>query len=626
MDRFLKNAKVVRIVDGNLVDVGPIANSKFSEHVTQTDSFGKVPKSKEKKTKPALAAKQQQQKEEPVAKAPKKAASRKNDGMGVATNLGTIEHASTVNEVMAIRVKEVEDHEREMASLLEKLSQVEEQLKDLILTRANIDHRKKLIERRDAVRAEIVRKRGKLPSMAQMTQEMLEFYEERENVNKRRKTTQGDEENIEKGKSFPAVTIVTHKAPEEKKHDPAVAILFQDVGVPRIADVTFGAPLLEYHEFQRLEAMLRISNNNKKKDKIDSKKGEEDMKEDEEMRFQEENALADIDKAFDEAIRVEVAANGAAKTHDVLIAAYLISNASRGWNAVDAEDERLAEKLTSENDKENAAAIGKKLLGNQQQSQKQGLSMTTIGSNRGHVPTGSKIRNRLNIKMKDIRNAENVSMFNFCRVQKRKRTDQEKETIDFVRFIGSTHYNDFERDISYDDPKCANCNSELDIDMHSGMETCSKCGLAVYGKLGREIIPLEQPMHNKYQYLKVGHMKTILMRSQGKETTRIPPKVPNDVIKQLQMERANLDEVDAFRVKKTLKKLGYSKWYDHMHQITHIVTGRPPQQFSKFEEELILSIFEHLVEPYERHRPQNQENFPVSVVFVSLFTALTQSI
>lgn len=655
MDRFLKNATVVRVVDGQRVDVGPIARSKFSEHVTKRDSFGNVPQRDtvsgkgQKRTiesisdgaKNDVGVEQGGSVKKRVVVAKKKGIDEKGDeearkqsGKGVATNLGTIEHASTVNEVMAIRMKEVDDHEQTMRSLYQKLNEVEEQLSEMPRTRGNIAAYKRLIERRDAVRAEIVRKRGTVPTLAQMTMQMIQFYEERENPRKKRAVEDGRggtasaavaSADVELAAPLLLASATASTAGISRGGAGApMAIQFNDVGTARIAEVTFGTPIIEMHEYERLETMLRVKKrpqqDNSEASAASSNRQEVKNKE-EETHFCQENALADIDRAFDEAIRADITTNAA---KEVLVVAYLISPLTRGWAAVEEEDAAEVERNAKANKEGHTAAeVGKRLLATAANkvsttsvssigasSGKNGLEMTKIGSNRGHVPTGSKIRNRLNIKNKDIRNSENSVITQFCTVQKRKRSDQERETIEFVRYVGSTHFNDVDAGMTYEDPLCENCGSVLDIDMHTGMETCTDCGLAVYGKMGREIVPLEQPMHNKYQYLKVGHMKTILKRSQGKETTRIPPKVPNDVTRQLKMERANFDEVDAFRVKKTLKKLGYSKWYDHMHQITQIVTGRPPQQFSQFEEELILSIFEHLVEPYERHRPQNQENFP----------------
>lgn len=720
MHKFLKGAKVVRVVDGHRVEVGPIAESKFSEHVAPSDSFGKVPQNATESSasgaKDAIRARKGRPAPKTSAKTPtaiakegvkeggtaaataagtaagkgktKSASStaaqkRTNKAAAdVATNLGTIQQASTVNEVMAIRIKEVDDHEAEMRALQHKLSEVDGQLKSTPRTRANIELHRKLVDRRDALRAEIVRKRGSLPSLAEMTQQMLDFYEWREQQEKQhgggidddsaadigfstssdgRKRARDAENNanVLKKRKIDApvntLSVVTHdigdtrggsgrRGGEGTASSNEISIGFDHVGVARISEVTFGAPIVQLQEFRRLESMFRAAadeetpekeqNESTTNGKVNGKvSGNESGNADgarsstaDESPLLQENALADIDCAFDEAVRAELATT--ASVHDVQVVAFLISDATRGWNAIDENADENAE--NGENQRENAsrAALGKRLFdaasakahGSTTASSsstsnpsawagKQELEMTTIGSNRTHVPSGSKIRNRLNIKMKDIRNGKNVSMRNFCNVQKRQRTDQERETVDFVRYLGATHCNDVERDVTYDDPRCSRCDAVIDIDMRTGMETCHECGLAVYGKLGREIIPLEQPMHNKYQYLKVGHMKTILMRSQGKETIRIPEKVANDVKKQLSIERANLDEVDAFRVKRTLKKLGYTKWYDHMHHITRIVTNRPPHQFSRFEEELILSIFEHLVEPYELYRAPNQENF-----------------
>lgn len=670
MDLFLKNAKVMRVVDGKRVDAGPIQQSKFAEHVQKHDRFGAMPI-----VSSAASAKTNKQKDGGKRKGAQTTTAGSGQAKSATTSVGTVQNAVTVQEVIDIRCKEAEIQQRAFHTLVQKLAEVDEQLRSVVRSRKNITVYKRLVDRRDALRAEISRQNSAVATTTDIVHQMIDFYAEQEQKKKEKQRQSEEDRGADILRQTDALLAATSVS---KQGVGGMAIQFSTESVPRIAEVTFGAPIIESSEYARLEAMLGAqAQRSQEPMQIDETQHEavnddvtatscssttttassssttatsssslsvnshgasiaasataaasattagfageqKNVFDEEEQRFQQQNALADIDLAFDEAVRADVTEHA---LNEVMVLAFLISPASRGWDAIDRQDRIDAER--SAKGFAPAVAIGQKLLegksepahdasglSTDENGRKRKYDLVTIGTNRGFVPTGSKIRNRLNIKMKDIRNTKNVSIFEFATVKKRKRTDQESETINFVRFIGERHFHDVQEAMTYDDPLCEECQSPLDIDMRSGMETCPNCGLTIYGGTGREIIPLEQEMHNKYQYLKVGHMKTILKRSQGKETTRIPQKVPNAVTKQLKMERANFDDVCAFRIKRTLKKLGLSRWYDHMHQIAHIVTGRRPHQFTSFEEEVILAIFEHLVEPYENHRPRNQENFP----------------
>lgn len=90
----------------------------------------------------------------------------------------------------------------------------------------------------------------------------------------------------------------------------------------------------------------------------------------------------------------------------------------------------------------------------------------------------------------------------------------------------------------------------------------------------------------------------------------VPKRIKDAVRNRLLMERANLQQLTAKKVKLVLKKLDLSAWYNHRHKICAAITGRKPYQFSAEEEDVILAVFERLIEPYNLYRPKTDENFP----------------
>ena len=294
----------------------------------------------------------------------------------------------------------------------------------------------------------------------------------------------------------------------------------------------------------------------------------------------------------------------------------------------------------------------------QQIGKKARIEMVRIGSKKTSHALGGKTRNRVRNRMKPARNAQNVSIVNFLRVQVDQMSEKHvlaSKFVDFMQRCGpqenqsdgvvnksvlTKHLEEQERRTgghttlqtgashnqqndcgnaskhlplpNYGGPACRYCGSAVHVSSRTGLETCtsSSCSATVYMPTGHDLVHLEQQVHNTYQYLLVVHMKTTLRRSQAKETSRVPDRIIDAVSERLRMERADLSKVTAKRVKKVLNKLDLTAWYNHKHQICARITGHKPHQFSTEEEDIILAIFERLIEPYNMYRSKSDENFP----------------
>jgi len=284
------------------------------------------------------------------------------------------------------------------------------------------------------------------------------------------------------------------------------------------------------------------------------------------------------------------------------------------------------------------------------------LAVVRIGQLQKSAAIGGKSRNRVRNKMKPARNTENVSIMNFLNVKAQAMSAKHVTAAKFIDFMqrrerqlgneehnGDTIFSTFaserERESQatqsrhrqqldkgndchnagehlplprYDNPVCPRCQSPVHVSSRTGMETCTSpnCGYAVYMATGFDVVHLEQQVHNSYQYLLVVHMKSTLRRVQGKESAMVPHRIKDAVRERLLMERADLRKVTPKKVKKVLKDLNLQAWYNHRHKICTAITGRKPYQFTPEEEDVILAVFERLIEPYNLFRPKNDENFP----------------
>ena len=111
-----------------------------------------------------------------------------------------------------------------------------------------------------------------------------------------------------------------------------------------------------------------------------------------------------------------------------------------------------------------------------------------------------------------------------------------------------------------------------------------------------------------YAYKKINHFKEILAQYQGKETTQIP----NDVIEiikiQIKKERINIDQLNHYKTKEILKKLGFNKYYEHIAFIKNKLGIKPPIMSQELEETL-CNLFMELQSPYAKNCPDYRVNF-----------------
>lgn len=292
---------------------------------------------------------------------------------------------------------------------------------------------------------------------------------------------------------------------------------------------------------------------------------------------------------------------------------------------------------------------------------KREISLVRIGQLEKSAAIGGKTRNRVRNKMKPARNTVNVSIMNFLRIEMHERSDKHVAAARFIGYLqefekqngekGNNHSmfssfinqsdeklqqqqtllrttlkkrkhdaligdcNNAAESIAlpnYAAPKCVACGSPVHISKRTGMETCTSpsCAATSYRPTGFDIVHLEQQVHNTYQYLLTVHMKSTLRRVQGKESAMVPKRVRDAVKDRLDMERFDIKHLTPKKVKDVLKKLDLSAWYNHRHKICAAITGRKPYQFSAEEEDVILAVFERLIEPYNLYRPKTDENFP----------------
>lgn len=160
---------------------------------------------------------------------------------------------------------------------------------------------------------------------------------------------------------------------------------------------------------------------------------------------------------------------------------------------------------------------------------------------------------------------------------------------------------------------CSICNKGEIIPVdHEGILVCNndKCG-----KHFPYLIENEKPSYKEppkevcfYAYKRINHFREILAQFQAKESTQIPEKVIEDIIIQMKKERIDIHSLNNKRAKEILKKLGYSKYYEHIPFIKEKLGIKPPIMSPELEEKL-CNLFMEIQAPYAKYCPDGRVNF-----------------
>lgn len=143
-----------------------------------------------------------------------------------------------------------------------------------------------------------------------------------------------------------------------------------------------------------------------------------------------------------------------------------------------------------------------------------------------------------------------------------------------------------------------------------GVLICNKCSVNVPYLIENEKPSYKEPPKEVcfYAYKKINHFKEILAQYQGKETTQIPFEVIELIKQQIKKERIELEQLNHYKTKEILKKLGFNKYYEHIAFIKNKLGIKPPVMSPELEETL-CNLFMELQSPYAKNCPDYRVNF-----------------
>jgi hypothetical protein len=155
------------------------------------------------------------------------------------------------------------------------------------------------------------------------------------------------------------------------------------------------------------------------------------------------------------------------------------------------------------------------------------------------------------------------------------------------------------------------CDGELILSQNDGCMVCKVCGVSEPILIQTDKPNYKEPTQDSgtYAYKRINHLTEILSQLQAKESTDIPSKVFESVLRELKKRKINKDELDIFRLRRILKKLNLRKYYEHVPHILQIINGKEPPNFSRQDEIKIKKMFKDIQKPFTIYCPKDRKNF-----------------
>lgn len=166
---------------------------------------------------------------------------------------------------------------------------------------------------------------------------------------------------------------------------------------------------------------------------------------------------------------------------------------------------------------------------------------------------------------------------------------------------------------SYSPFICKSCGSNTFQDTSSGVNICYGCGLTEVNAVSMTPEWNVSETHEfikPYSYKRTNHFKEWITQIQGREGTHIPDDVISLLITEIKKERlTDKNLITYYKIKEFLKKLKLNKYYEHIPNIIHRITGNKQLIISQELQDKLLDMFNKIQEPFAKHCPKERKNF-----------------
>lgn len=160
---------------------------------------------------------------------------------------------------------------------------------------------------------------------------------------------------------------------------------------------------------------------------------------------------------------------------------------------------------------------------------------------------------------------------------------------------------------------CIHCNS-VDVVMMSsdGYSYCNECSSMEFVVIDHDKPSYKDPPKeiSYFAYKRINHLNECINQSMGKESTTISDEVFDRILIELAKQKiTNMADLTYAIVKRILKSLELSKYYEHVQYIITALNGLAIKQLSPEIEDRIRSMFKQIQTPFLKHSPGTRRNF-----------------
>lgn len=160
---------------------------------------------------------------------------------------------------------------------------------------------------------------------------------------------------------------------------------------------------------------------------------------------------------------------------------------------------------------------------------------------------------------------------------------------------------------------CNHCKS-VDIVMMSsdGYSYCNECSSMEFVVMDHDKPSYKDPPKeiSYFAYKRINHLNECINQSMGKESTTINDDVFDRILIELSKQKiTNMADLTYTIVKRILKSLELSKYYEHVQYIITALNGLAIKQLSPEIEDRIRSMFKQIQTPFLKHSPGSRRNF-----------------
>lgn len=213
--------------------------------------------------------------------------------------------------------------------------------------------------------------------------------------------------------------------------------------------------------------------------------------------------------------------------------------------------------------------------------------------------------NRPNIKV--LLGCEDESSYDF--EDETINIDKAKLSNNYVMLVDNEYVNSktlFKKCTTY------GCDGEKVVILCEGVCVCESCGDTEMIVVESEKPNYKDPVPDKpgYPYKRINHLNEWLSQFQAKESIDISKEIYDNILNELYKNKFyDLEKLDIKFMRKILKSLGLTTYYEHSVYIICKLSGKSPPTISRQSEEKIRYMFRQIQEPFDKYKPQSRYNF-----------------